>query len=103
MTAYYLLLTAYYARLLAPVGSGLWPGAGCAAMPFISYDPDSYVAIVDREGHAEALTSYFDTHQDHPNWIRAERTSVSRYADSKKDLKRQTDSWIRGWIKTVKN
>ena len=66
MTAYYLLLTAYYARLLAPVGSGLWPGAGCAAMPFISYDPDSYVAIVDREGHAEALTSYFDTHQISP-------------------------------------
>jgi hypothetical protein len=35
-------------------------------MPFISYDPDSYVAIVDREGHAEALTSYFDTHQITP-------------------------------------
>jgi 2-polyprenyl-6-methoxyphenol hydroxylase-like FAD-dependent oxidoreductase len=28
--------------------------------------PDGYVAVVDREGHAEALTSYFDAHQISP-------------------------------------
>jgi 2-polyprenyl-6-methoxyphenol hydroxylase-like FAD-dependent oxidoreductase len=28
--------------------------------------PDGYVAMVDREGQAEALTSYFDTHQISP-------------------------------------
>jgi hypothetical protein len=28
--------------------------------------PDGYVTMVNREGHPEALTSYFDTHQITP-------------------------------------
>jgi hypothetical protein len=28
--------------------------------------PDGYVTVVDRDGHAEALTSYFDAHQITP-------------------------------------